>query len=70
LAEGYGVADAETRVRCATHPHERRPVSAMVKVYHRGEEYYVCCSDCAVKFRADPEFWIKGLREVEQAAGP
>jgi YHS domain-containing protein len=40
----------------------------MVRVMHKGKTYYVCCDDCAAKFRADPEFWIRGLRQVEEEA--
>jgi YHS domain-containing protein len=40
----------------------------MVEVEHKGETYYVCCDDCAARFRADPEFWIRGLREIEKTS--
>jgi YHS domain-containing protein len=60
---------ADMQVRCATHPQEIRPLSAMSPVDYKGQTYYVCCQDCVSKFKADPEFYIRELRRVEQASG-
>jgi YHS domain-containing protein len=39
----------------------------MVKVEHRGKPYYLCCEDCARKFLADPEPYIRELERAERS---
>jgi YHS domain-containing protein len=61
--------ETEKKVRCATHPDEIRPVSRMVEVEHKGKPYYLCCPDCAKKFLADPEPYIRELERAEASGG-
>jgi YHS domain-containing protein len=60
----------EKMVRCATHPQEIRPASGMVKVLLRGKTYYLCCNDCAARFRADPDPYIRELERAEKSSTP
>jgi hypothetical protein len=62
----YLFGNADPLVRCATHPEEIRPASRMVPVNLKGKTYYLCCEDCAMKFEADPEPYIKNLERAEK----
>ena len=37
-----------------------------MKVMHKGETYYVCCSGCLEAFKDDPEKYIKEFKEKKK----